>query len=81
VPRNDIKRPRILDVEIMTTYNVNTEIPRLLCALRGSLKTTGLYLPKIEANEAVAMKGTLLDQGGNGYFSGRNLCHLLSAAN
>jgi hypothetical protein len=65
----------------MTTYNINTKIPRLSCALHDSLKATRLYLPKMEANEAVAIKETLLDQGGNGYFSGRDLCHLLTAVN
>jgi hypothetical protein len=67
----------ILDVEIMTTYNVNTKIPMLPCALHGSLRANQLYLSKMEANEAAAMKETPLDRGGNEYLRGPNLYHRL----
>ncbi len=40
----------------MTTYNVNTKIPRLSCALHGSLKAKQLYLSETEADGAVAVK-------------------------
>ena len=46
----------ILDVHIMTTYNVNTKIPRLSGALHRSLKANQLYLSETEADAAVAVK-------------------------
>jgi len=40
----------------MKTYNGNTRIPRLSCALHRSLKANQLYLSETEADTKVAVK-------------------------